>query len=503
MAHTTHYDVLIIGAGLSGIGTACHIRKEHPQRSLAIIERRTRLGGTWDLFRYPGIRSDSDMASFGFRFKPWTSDKVLADGPSIRQYITETAQEDGLDERIHYGLQITAANWCSAEQQWQLTATEEASGTQRHYRCNFLLNCTGYYNYDAGYRPQFAGEADFAGRIVHPQHWPQDLDYAGKRVVVIGSGATAMTLVPAMADKAARVTMLQRSPTYVLSLPNRDAMAVALGRVLPASWAYRIIRARNIAFQRGLYLACRRWPQLMRRFLLSRTRKALGPDADMRHFTPKYMPWDQRLCAVPDGDLFNALREGRARMCTDEIERFTAEGIRLRSGATLPADIIVTATGLDVQMLGGLELSVDGRKTPLREQMIYRSILVQDVPNFAWIFGYTNAPWTLKSDIAGRYVCRLPRHMDARGLAAATPRDRENAGSSDGILDSLQAGYVQRARHRLPRQGRKAPWAVEMHYGRDKRALLKGAVDDGVMEFTARREAVPGDAALAAAGEAA
>ena len=274
-------------------------------------------------------------------------------------------------------------------------------------------------------------------------------------------------------------------------------------RVLPASWAYRIIRARNIAFQRGLYLACRRWPQLMRRFLLSRTRKALGPDADMRHFTPKYMPWDQRLCAVPDGDLFNALREGRARMCTDEIERFTAEGIRLRSGATLPADIIVTATGLDVQMLGGLELSVDGRKTLLREQMIYRSILVQDVPNFAWIFGYTNAPWTLKSDIAGRYVCRLLRHMDARGLAAATPRDRENAGSSDGILDSLQAGYVQRARHRLPRQGRKAPWAVEMHYGRDKRALLKGAVDDGVMEFTARREAVPGDAALAAAGEAA
>ncbi len=487
----SHFDVLIIGAGLSGIGTACHIQKEHPQRSLAIIERRDNLGGTWDLFRYPGIRSDSDMASFGFRFKPWTSDKVLADGPSIRHYIAETAQEFGLADKIQYGLKITEADWSSRDQRWHLSATHEPSGESRRFSCNFLLNCTGYFNYDAGYRPSFPGEEQFKGQTVHPQHWPEDLDYSGKRVVVIGSGATAVTLVPCMAEKAAHVTMLQRSPSYVFSLPATDTMAQTLRRFLPASWAYSLVRTRNILIQRGLYMACRRWPKFMRALLLKQVRKNVGPDFDMRHFSPRYMPWDERLCAVPDGDLFTALREGRASMATDQIDTFTENGVRLQSGEELAADIIVTATGLDVQMMGGLELKVDGQPRPLHQQMAYKSILVQDVPNLAWIFGYTNAPWTLKSDIAGQYLCRLLRHMDSKGYSVAVPRDREDCALDEGMLDSLQSGYVQRARHVLPRQGSRLPWKVLMHYGKDRKMLVKDPIEDGQIEFETLSWATP------------
>ncbi len=479
-----HFDILIIGAGLSGIGTAVHLRQEHPQRSMAIIERRERMGGTWDLFRYPGIRSDSDMASFGYRFKPWNSDKVLADGPSIRSYIKETAEEYGLAEKIQYGLEITEANWSSTQQCWQLRAEHGATGEVRTMTCQFLINCSGYYNYAQGYRPSFEGEADFQGQIIHPQHWPENLDYAGKKVVVIGSGATAVTVVPAMAKTAAHVTMLQRSPSYVFSLPDNDKMAMTLRRILPGEMAYRIVRGRNIAVQRGLYLACRRWPKRMRKFLIGQVRKQVGPDFDMRHFTPRYMPWDERLCAVPDGDLFSALREGRASMETDTIERFTANGIRLASGKELEADIIISATGLNLQMMGDMQLKIDDAPTQLNQKMTYKGAMIQDVPNFLWVFGYTNAPWTLKSDIAGRYLCRLMRHMDAQGAGVAVPRaDADAAALDEGILDSLQSGYVQRGRDSLPRQGRAAPWQVLMHYGKDKKVLLDEPIDDGCMEF--------------------
>lgn len=481
--NTQYFDTLIIGAGLSGIGTAVHLKQGHPERSLAILERRERLGGTWDLFRYPGIRSDSDMASFGYRFKPWNSTKVLADGPSVRQYIAETAQEHGLLDKIRYGLKVVESDWSSAQQRWLVTVERTDTGERQHYACRFLINCSGYYNYDAGFRPSFPGEEDFKGQIVHPQQWPENLDYAGKRVLVIGSGATAVTVVPAMARTARHVTMLQRSPSYVFSLPDTDTMAKVLGKFLPSSWVYRIARGRNIAVQRGLYLACRRWPQMMRKFLIGQVRKQVGPDFDMRHFSPRYMPWDERLCAVPDGDLFVALREQRASVVTDHIDCFTAHGVRLKSGQEIQADIIVTATGLNIQMLGGMDLKVDHVPTPLHGQMTYRGALVEGVPNFMWVFGYTNAPWTLKSDIAGRYLNRLFDHMDAHGLSVVTPRDTQGNALDDGILDSLQSGYVQRGKDSLPRQGRSGPWKVLMHYGKDKKALLEAPIDDGYLVF--------------------
>ncbi len=486
---TPHFDTLIIGAGLSGIGTAVHLHREHPERSLAIIERRKRLGGTWDLFRYPGIRSDSDMASFGYRFKPWNSDKVLADGPSIRDYIGETARENGLLEKIQYGLQIVESNWSSRDQRWHVRANNEESGEEQQFTCGFLINCSGYYNHDAGYRPRFPGEDAFAGPIIHPQQWPEDLDYAGKRVLVIGSGATAVTLVPTMATTAGHVTMLQRSPSYVFSLPDKDTMAIWLRKLLPLSLSYKIVRTRNIVFQRALYLACRRWPKMMRGFLLRQVQKQVGPEIDMRHFTPSYMPWDERLCAVPDGDLFKALREKRATIVTDHIDTFTEDGVRLKSGEEIKADIIVAATGLNLQMLGGMELKVDGTPTPLNKQMTYKGVLVQNVPNFMWVFGYTNAPWTLKSDIAGRYLCRLMDYMDQHDLAVVTPRDRNGNALDDGIVDSLQSGYVQRGKGCLPRQGRTAPWKVLMHYGKDKKMLLDQPLEDDCLEFAASRRA--------------
>ncbi len=478
-----HFDTLIIGAGLSGIGTACQIQEEFPERNIAVLERRERLGGTWDLFRYPGVRSDSDMLTFGYKFRPWHELKVLADGASIRDYIADTAVEYGIDKKIHYGLKSESAQWSTAESRWTVTALHEATGEERTYTCDFLISCTGYYNYDAGYLPTFPGIDTFEGQTVHPQFWPEDLDYTGKKVVVIGSGATAVTLVPSMAEKAEHVTMLQRSPSYIFALPAFDKISQVLCHVLPDRWVFELGRRRNIAIQRAMYNACRRWPKQTRRFLLSQVRRKVGPAVDMRHFTPNYMPWDERLCAVPDGDLFKVLAAGEASVATDHIETFTPDGILLKSGEKLEADIVVTATGLDVQMLGGMKLFVDGQPRELHDQLTYKSVLVEGLPNLAWIFGYTNAPWTLKSDIAGKYLCRLFKHMDESGLAVATPHDADGSALDDGILDSLQSGYVQRAKETLPRQGATEPWKVVMDYATDSRMLLVDPVDDGALRL--------------------
>ncbi|HEX4871287.1 MAG TPA: NAD(P)/FAD-dependent oxidoreductase [Nevskiaceae bacterium] len=478
-------DVLIIGAGLSGIGAACHLAREFPAKSVAILERRQSVGGTWDLFRYPGIRSDSDMFSFGYDFRPWPGLKVLADGPSIRQYVRETAAEYGVDRKIRFGLKTTEVSWSSAEGLWTVTAVEEASGRSQTLQARYLISCTGYYNYDQGYLPDFPGVKTFKGRCIHPQHWPEDLDYAGKKVVVIGSGATAVTLVPAMADTAAHVTMLQRSPSYIFSVPGYDKISALLRRVLPESVVFKLARARNIALQRMIYKAAKRWPQKTREFLLKGVEKELAGASDMRHFTPRYMPWDERLCAVPDGDLFKAIRAGKASVVTDEIETFTERGIRLKSGQELEADIVITATGLQIQLFGGVQVKVDGQSGHSGQLMTYKGTLLEGVPNLAFIVGYTNAPWTLKADLSSRYFCRLLKYMDEKGHGSFVVRAPEGEKQADeSILDSLGSGYIRRARDVLPRQGRQLPWRVLHNYERDKPMLLEQAVDDGVIEFS-------------------
>lgn len=417
-----HYDILIIGAGLSGIGIARRIAHECPGKRLAILERRDRIGGTWDLFRYPGIRSDSDMSSFSYGSRTWTSARVLADGAAIRQYIDDSARDAGVAERIQYGLQVTSADWSTQQSRWHLTA-RHTSGEVREYSCGYLIGCTGYYSHDSGFRPEFPGEANYKGLLVHPQLWPDALDYQGKKVVVIGSGATAITMVPSMAETAGHVTMLQRSPSYVFSIPSRDKLTAALARVMPGAWAYRIARSRNILLHRAAFIACRSWPRLMRRLLLSRVRKHVGPEIDMRHFTPSYMPWDERLCVVPDADLFKALRNGKASIETDRIKRFTAQGILLASGKEIEADIVVTATGLKLQMLGGMQLSVDGAPRQLGEQMTYKGVLVEDLPNLAWIFGYEPTRFIGLRRFKGKDSSEAPRTAQWRtSLAEANYR---------------------------------------------------------------------------------
>jgi monooxygenase len=477
------YDVLIVGAGLSGIGMACHLAMECPDQRYAILERRNAVGGTWDLFRYPGIRSDSDMFSFGYSFRPWNELKVLADGPSIRNYVNDTAREYGVDKHIQFGLKITRADWSSEQASWTLTALHEASGEERQFRCKYLVSATGYYNYDKGYLPHFPGVERFKGQCIHPQHWPENLDYSGKKVVVIGSGATAVTLVPAMAPDAGHITMLQRSPSYIFSVPNFDKISAVLRYLLPSRWVYSLARQRNIAIQRWLYKAARRWPKFMRSVLLGGVRGKLGKGYDMSHFTPSYMPWDQRLCAVPDADLFETIKSGKAEVVTDHIDTFTETGIKLKSGKELPADIIITATGLQVQVFGGVQMSVDGQARQLNKLMTYKGVLLQNVPNMAWIIGYTNAPWTLKADIAAHYVCRLLQHMDRHGIAVSMAKAPEGEMQQETILGDLSSGYVQRAADTLPRQGRDLPWRVLHSYERDRPMLLDQPVDDGLLSF--------------------
>lgn len=478
-----HVDVLIIGAGLSGIGAACHLTRNCPNRSYAIIERRERIGGTWDLFRYPGIRSDSDMFTLGYNFRPWTDAKVLADGPSIRQYVEDTAEEYGVTRHIRFGRKVVKANWSSADNVWQVEATDEKTGESESYTSNFLFACSGYYNYDEGYKPDFPGEADFKGQVIHPQHWPEELNTRGKKVVIIGSGATAVTLVPALAKEGADVTMLQRSPTYIATVPEVDPISVGMRKFLPEMAVYRMARARNIGLQRMVYRLSQNKPKLMRRALLGAAKRQLGENVDMKHFTPNYNPWDERLCAVPNGDLFKSLRKGEANVVTDHIEKFTENGILLKSGETLEADIIITATGLNIQLLGGVDGTVDGQALEPRDALVYRGMMLRDVPNMALVFGYTNSSWTLKADLVCEYICRLLNHMEKTGATTVIPRDHENCATEENFL-GMQSGYIQRANDRLPRQGSKQPWQVVQNFFYDVPRLRYQKIDDGVLEFS-------------------
>lgn len=482
-----HFDVIIVGAGLSGIGAARQLQDKCPGRSFAILESRDAIGGTWDLFRYPGIRSDSDMYTMGYDSKPWLEPKAIADGPSILAYIREAAAERGIDRTIRFDSRLVAAAWSSTDARWTLDIDHPKAGGRETCTCNMLLMCSGYYRYDQGHRPHFDGEDEFAGRIVHPQHWPVDLDYTGKRVVVIGSGATAMTLVPSMAQRAAKVTMLQRSPSYVVSLPGRDAIAQWLRKLLPEQLAYRLTRWKNVQFQRWVYQQTRVKPEAVKRKLIGMVRQQLGPDFDVeRHFTPRYMPWDQRLCLVPDADLFKALRSGKADVATDEILRFDAHGIQLKSGQRLDADVIVTATGLEVIWLGGANFSVDGTPVDFSQCWSYKGAMFSDVPNLVYTLGYINASWTLRSELIAEFACRLVNHMTATQTLQCTPRLRpqDRTMRQRPLIDGFNPNYLRRAAAFFPHQGDHDPWQNPQNYVVDRKIIREGTLDDGVLQFT-------------------
>ena len=482
-----HFDVLIVGAGLSGIGAGYHLQEKCPGKSYVILEGRDCIGGTWDLFRYPGIRSDSDMYTLGYSFKPWTEPKAIADGPRILNYVCETAVDNGIDRKIRFHHRVKRASWSSPDARWTVEAERtvgEGATEIVSFTCNFLFMCSGYYKYEEGYTPEFSGTADFAGQIVHPQKWPEDLDYAGKRVVVIGSGATAVTLVPEMAKTASHVTMLQRSPTYVVARPAEDALANKLRKNLSAKLAYHMIRWRNVLFGMYFFQLCRRKPDRAKQLILGGVKMALGPEYDVgKHFTPRYNPWEQRLCLVPDGDLFKSIRDKRASVVTNEIDTFTKGGIKLRDGSELEADIIVTATGLNLQVLGGLEVSVDGRTVDFARTLNYKGMMYSDIPNMASAFGYTNASWTLKCDLTCEYVCRLINYMDRNGYKQCMPHNVDPDVTELPSLD-FSSGYVQRSIAKLPKQGSKRPWRLYQNYALDIVTLRYGKVDDGVMQYS-------------------
>jgi monooxygenase len=486
-----HVDVLIVGAGLSGIGAACRLETDAPGFSYAILEARGSSGGTWDLFRYPGVRSDSDMFTLGYAFRPWTGAKSIVAGGDILGYLRETAAEYGVDRHIRYHCRVLRAEWSSAEARWTVTVEHPDSAEPTIVTCGFLYLCPGYYRYDEGYTPTWAGVERFAGQVVHPQHWPADLDVAGKRVVVVGSGATAVTLVPALADAGAQVTMLQRSPSYVLPIAEHDGIADLLRRVLPARRADAAIRRKNIAVATALYSLSRRYPARMKALLRRIATKRLPPGFDVdTHFAPSYQPWDQRMCFVPGGDLFATIRSARAEVVTDHIEEFTATGLRLRSGAELAADVVVTATGLNLLPFGGIDLAVDGEPVAIPERVAYKAMMLDGVPNMAFAIGYTNAPWTLKVDLVSAYLARLLRFMRDHGHATATPRLPAAPMATRPFIE-MSSGYFERSRGSLPRQGDRAPWRLEQHYAKDS-ALFVGPVDDDGLEFAARpRTQVP------------
>ena len=490
VASVEHVDVIVVGAGLSGIGGACHLKLECPDKTFVILEGRETMGGTWDLFRYPGVRSDSDMYTLGYRFRPWRESKSMADGPAILNYIRETAAEYEVDKTIRYNHRVRRASWSSEDARWTVEAENEKTMVQ--LTCNFLYVCTGYYEYEAGYTPEWAGVERFRGTIVHPQKWPENLDYTGKRVVVIGSGATAITLVPALAERAAHVTMLQRSPSYIVSRPAEDKVANFLRRVLPDRAAYMLTRWKNVLAGSFFYSLARKRPAVFKWMVARGVRRQLGEKYDSKHFTPHYNPWDQRLCLVPDANLFQAMREGRVSVVTDDIETFTEDGLLLKSGERLDADIIVTATGLVLRIFSGLQLVVDGALVDLAKMLVYKGMMFSDVPNLAFAIGYTNASWTLKCDLAAEYVCRLLNHMDRHGYSVCTPRVKDPDIGEQPVID-FNSGYVLRALHTLPRQGLKTPWRLHQNYVKDLSMMRYGRVEDGAMEFSDRMHRISQD----------
>jgi monooxygenase len=485
---TEHVDVLVVGAGISGIAAGYHVQNECPGRTYAILEARDGIGGTWDLFRYPGIRSDSDMYTLGFPFRPWDSDHSIADGSSILQYVRDTAREFGIDQKIRFNHRAVRAAWSSQDDLWTVDAERTDTGETVRITSRFLFMCSGYYRYDEGYTPAFPGLEQFKGQIVHPQFWSEDIDYSGKRVVVIGSGATAVTLVPSMAQDAAHVTMLQRSPSYVISLPGQDPIARLLRRVLPTKTAYTLVRWKNVLVTTAFYQLSRRRPRLVKKLLRAGAQRKLpaGFDVDV-HFKPRYNPWDQRMCLIPDGDLFEALSSGRVDIATDEIETFTEHGIRLKSGRELEADLVVTATGLNLQPLGGLDPVIDGQPVDIPSTMVYKGCMFSGIPNFALSFGYTNASWTLKADLICQYVCRLINHMDAHGYTRCAPYNHDPSITETPFVD-FTPGYFLRVMDQLPKQGSKLPWRLHQNYIRDLKLIKRAQLEDGVLEFSGSRD---------------
>mgnify|MGYP006373991985 FL=1 len=481
-------DILIIGAGISGIGLGVHLSKNCPQRQFEILERRESFGGTWDLFRYPGIRSDSDMSTFGYNFKPWGKEKVLASGAEIKSYLKDVISENQLKDKIHFGHRVLSANYDSTQKKW-LVEIEDQNKKKQTWAANFVMGCTGYYNYDQGYAPKFPQQEDFKGQLIHPQHWPENLDYTGKKVVIIGSGATAITLVPSLVKGGAgHVTMLQRSPTYIATVPSIDIIYEKARKFISEEKVYDFTRTRNIAMQRAIYALAQKYPKVLRRILLKGVELQLKGKVDMKHFTPNYNPWEQRLCVVPDGDLFKALRIGQASVETDQIEKFTANGVQLKSGKHLEADIVVSATGLQVQILGGVKGSVDGQPMNTSKHMLYQGVMVSDVPNMAMIIGYINASWTLKVDIAAEYICRLVNHMDKNGYDEVIAPSDQAEFLQDTVMGGLTAGYIARAADVMPKQGRHAPWKVTNNYLADRKDLKEAKFNDGILQFHKRDE---------------
>ena len=492
-----HLDVVVVGAGLSGVCAGHYLETECPWANYTIFEGRDRIGGTWDLFRYPGVRSDSDMFTLGYPFKPWRSDRMIAGGAAIRSYIQEAAADDGVERRIRLNHRVVGAAWDRSQASWRLEVERTDTGDLVTVTCGFLMACSGYYRYDQGYQPEFAGAGRFQGTIVHPQHWPEDLDCAGKRVVVIGSGATAVTLVPALAERGAQVTMLQRSPSYVASVPDRNPVVGLVQRVLPDRAAAATVRWGHALAAQAFYEFSRRYPAPVKRLLRYGVKSQLPPGFDIStHFTPRYNPWDERMCAVPGGDLFKAISSGSATVVTDHIEAFTEDGIRLRSGEFVPSDVVVTATGLELLFLGGMELAVDEAPVELSSRLTYRGMMLEGVPNLAFAIGYTNASWTLRCDLTCRYVARLLNHMRANNLSQCTPLNRDPSVVAQPLLD-LQSGYIKRGADRMPRQGSKQPWRVYQSYLQDYVSTRRSRIDDGALEFTPARKGAPGSSGRA------
>jgi monooxygenase len=478
-----HFDVLIVGAGLSGIGAGHHLQTTCPNKTYAILEARSEIGGTWDLFRYPGIRSDSDMFTLGYGFRPWTEAKAIADGPSILKYVKDTARDLGIEPHIRFRTKVVSASWSSDAARWTVVVETGPNKKRATYTCSFLYTCSGYYNYENGYTPEFPERESFRGQVIHPQHWPENLDYRDKRVVVIGSGATAVTLVPAMAEDAAHVTMLQRSPTYIVTVPAQDVIADFIRAHLPGRLAHRLVRTKNVGLAMFLFQLSRRAPKIAKRLIRAGVAQNLPEGFDIdAHFKPRYEPWDQRLCLVPDADLFRALKKGKASIVTDRIAAFTPKGIKLESGAELEADIIVTATGLDLLAIGGIDLSVDGKPVDISKSYTYKGVMLSNVPNFAFCVGYTNASWTLRADISSDFVCRVLKYMDSRGFSAFVPKLDEHMDAIP-ILD-LKSGYVERAVGSFPKQGTNAPWYLRQNYLLDRVTMKLGRIDDGILRFT-------------------